>query len=178
MVEDAESGEQAHELSRWSVEELEVYVAAHRGAVLETVREVAQSQAYRSDLPRHHRLRWAALALLANDRQRSDDAWGQARKASQDLHLRTWVAEHLGPDTDPAVNPTAIAADSLAALTLEPSDALMMSTNWHELPVEQIGLLRRHKNMTVHLSRLIELLPSGPEKDQLAAWIAVHEHLP
>ncbi|SHN46617.1 hypothetical protein [Cryptosporangium aurantiacum] len=178
MVEGAEAGEQAHELSRWSVEELEVYVAVHRGAVLETVREVAQSQAYRSDLPRNHRRRWAALALLANDRQRSDDAWGQTRKISQDLHLRTWVAEHLGPDADPAVKPTEIAADTLAALTLEPSDALTMSINWRELPVEQIGLLRRHKNLTAHLSRLIELLPSGPEKDQLAVWIAVRGHLP
>ncbi|MFC0532050.1 hypothetical protein [Phytohabitans kaempferiae] len=35
--------------------------------------------------------------------------------------LRTWIIEHLGPDTDPDWDPESLAADTLAALTLDPT---------------------------------------------------------
>ncbi|MFI5960282.1 hypothetical protein [Cryptosporangium sp. NPDC051539] len=95
----------------------------------------------------------------------------QARQSDQ-------PRDRLGPPTDPVFRAAAIAADTFAALTLEPAEALSVSADWRGLPLAEIGLLRRHKNLTGHASRLVGLLPSGPARDRLVVWIDVRQRLP
>ncbi|MFF2518851.1 hypothetical protein [Streptomyces sp. NPDC058086] len=165
--------------SSWSIESLETHmVGLRRRQELERIRTVAQSHVYRSVQSRDVRLRWAKLSLAANRRFHGDGLWEQARMRSQEFALRTWVIEHLGTAADPAWNPEALANDTLAALSLAPRRAESVAAGWRDLPIEQIGDLRRHKNLTAHIDRLMPSLPSGPIKDQLASWASVRRHLP
>jgi hypothetical protein len=63
-------------------------------------------------------------------------------------------------------------------LALDADQAATMSATWRDLPIEQINELRRHKNLTAHLDRLVSYLQAGPAKDRLIAWLEVHERLP
>lgn len=168
------------DLSTWDIDRLEAFVATlqdgdHR---LEAARVVAQHRAYLHDEPRHLRLRWATLSLDANRRLHGDNPWDQARMFSHNFMLRTWIIEHLDPAPDPNWNLEALAADTLAALTLDPTQAQTLSANWRDLPIEQISELRRHKNMTAHADRIIGGLVPGPTKNQLNAWIEIRSLLP
>lgn len=180
MSGEAEHPEPVMNLSAWTVECLEAHAAAQHGQELERIRVVAQGHAYRSQEPRHVRLRWARLSLDANARlyANSCDPWHRTRMAHQNFKLRTWVIKHLGPDTDPDWDPGALAADTLAALTLDPGQASATAANWPDLPLEQISELRRHKNLTSHLADLVSYLQPGPTRDQVASWIQVRGHLP
>jgi hypothetical protein len=175
---DVGHGGPIRDLDTWRFDRLEALAAAQNGEELEQVRVIAQSHAYRSDEPRLVRLRWAKLSLQANERLHGDGPWEQARMAGQAFALRTWVIEHLGPDADPDWNPEILAADTLAALTLDPDDARTISTNRRDLPIEQIGELRRQKNLTAHLDRLLDILQPGATKDQLVVWSEVRKLLP
>ncbi|UYB39215.1 hypothetical protein SLV14_001682 [Streptomyces sp. Je 1-4] len=167
------------DFSSWSIERLETHMAGlQRGQELERIRVEAQSRVYRSVLPRVDRLRWAKLSLAANRRFHGDGPWEQARMRSQEFELRTWVIERLGADADPDWNPEALATDTLAALSLEPCQAESVTAGWRDLPKEKIGDLRRHKNLTAHINRLMPRLPPGPIKDQLARWASVRQYLP
>ena len=75
-------------------------------------------------------------------------------------------------------NPEALATDTLAALTVDPEDARAMSASWRDLPIEQIAELRRHKNLTAHLDRLVGLLPPGLTRERVATWVEVRKLLP
>jgi hypothetical protein len=166
-------------LDSWAIERLEAFAATQRGEELEQVRVIAESHAvHRSDEPTHLRRRWAKLSLRANQRLPGDGPWHHVRTTTHAFALRTWVIEHLGPDMDPDWDPEVLAADTLAALTIDPGDARTMSTGWRDLPIEQIGELRRQKNLTAHLDRLVHLLLPGPNKDRLATWLEVRELLP
>lgn len=165
-------------LDRWTIERLEAFAATQAGEELEQVRVIAESHVHRSDEPSHLRRRWAKLSLRANERLHGDGPWHHARMASQAFALRTWVIEHLGSDTDPDWNPEILAADTLAALAGDPNDARTISEGWRDLPIEQIGELRRQKNLTAHLDRLVDSLQPGPDKDRLINWIEVRELLP
>jgi hypothetical protein len=169
------------EFSTWSIERLEAHAAtlARGSKGLETVRVLAQSRVYHSDGDPHARLRWAKLSLTANQRVHGNSSWDRTRMLSQDFTLRTWIIEYLGPDdADADWNPEALAADSLAALTLDPGQAAAISKSWHALPVEQIAELRRHKILTAHLDTLIGYLQPGPATAQLSAWSQVRGRLP
>ncbi|MFJ8981598.1 hypothetical protein [Streptomyces sp. NPDC102282] len=148
------------------------------GIELEHIRVLAQSHAYRSDEPQVVRLRWAKPSLKANERLPGGGSRNAARKGSQNFALRTWVIEHLGTGTDRDWDPEALAADTLAALTLDPGQARALSANWHDLPTERIGELRQHKNMTAHLDQLMAFIPTGPTKDRLNSWTEVRKYLP
>ncbi|MEE1838771.1 hypothetical protein ACIODX_37805 [Streptomyces sp. NPDC088190] len=178
MSNDADRDQPIRDLSTWAVDRLEAFTITQQGHELERIRVVAQSHAYRSDEPRHVRLRWAKLSLHANARLPGDTPWGQDRKTRQSFALRTWIIDHLGPDTDSDWDPEALAADTLAALALDPGQVLAMSASWRDLPTEQIGELRRYKNKTAHLDRLLDFLPPGPDKDRLINWTEVRKHLP
>jgi hypothetical protein len=79
---------------------------------------------------------------------------------------------------DPNWNPEVLAADTLAALTVDPDNARTMSAGWRDLPIEQIGELRRQKNLTAHLDRLVGILQPGATKDRLVVWVEVRKLLP
>lgn len=97
--------------------------------------------------------------------------------ASHNFALRTWIIEHIGPDMDPDWDPEAVAADTLAVLTLEPSQASTAAADRQHLSIEQIGELRRHKNLTAHLAMLVGHLRPGPARDQVVRWIEVSKHM-
>jgi len=92
--------------------------------------------------------------------------------------LRVWIIEHVGPGPDPLWDPHVLAADTLAALRLDPTEAATAAQNWRDLPIGEIGELRRHKTLTAHLGRLINHLPPGPTKAQLIEWGEVRILLP
>jgi hypothetical protein len=165
-------------MSTWTIDQYESHAAAVHGRALEAVRFDAQFRAYHSDEPRDVRLRWAALSLDANRRGHSEAPWEQARMHGQDFMLRTWVIEHLGPGPEPTWNPDVLAADTLAALTLDPAEAKALASAWRSLPIEQISHLRRHKNLTAHLDRLVGHLQPGPATDLLTVWTEVRRQLP
>ena len=169
------------DFTAWSIGQLEAHAAtlAPGQMALETIRALAQSHAYQPSADQHMRRRWAKLSLYANARFHGEGPWDRARMFSHNFMLRTWVIEHLGPDNgDADWDPHAVAADTLAALTLEPSQARAIAASWPTLPIEQIGELRRHKNLTAHLDWLIGYLRAGPAKDQLIAWREAREHMP
>jgi hypothetical protein len=168
------------DLSAWTWDRLHAHAARlpDRHPNLETVLWVAQSNAYRSSDDREACLLWAALSLDANRRLHGDALWDQTRMLSQDFRLRTWVIEHGGPGADPTSDPHAIAADTLAALRLDPTEAATAVQNWRQLPIEDISELRRHKNLTGHLDKLINYLPPGPTRAQLTAWTEIRTLLP
>jgi hypothetical protein len=171
------------DIGTWSIERLEAHaVALARGDMtLETIRVLAQSHAYQPDPDedRRARLRWAKLSLHANERGHSERPPDRARMLSNNFMFRTWVIVHLGPDsTDTDWSPEALAADTLAALTLEPGQAAAIAASWRKLPFGQIRELRDHKNLTLHLGNLIGYLAPGSAKDQLTAWIGAREDLP
>ncbi|MGW5349749.1 hypothetical protein ACWERV_04405 [Streptomyces sp. NPDC004031] len=178
LSDDSEREQPPRELSAWTVDRLEALTATRQGRGLELIRTVAQSHAYQSDESRSARLRWARLSLAANERLPGGTPWEDTRKACQDFALRTWVIGHLGPGSDRDWDPGALAADTLAALALDPDQALVRSAHWRTLPLEEIGELRRHKNLTAHLDRLMGFVPEGPTKDRLVAWADVRGHLP
>lgn len=166
--------------STWPIERLQALTAdAHEWSQLESVRVVAQQQAYDSSQPREMRRHWAELSLLANRRMLGEGAEGSARELQQDFTLRTWVIEHLGPeDENSDWSPEALGVDTLAALAMSPSEAATLATKWRELPIEQIRELRRHKNLTAHLEWLIGHLQPGPTRDLLLPWIETRQLLP
>ncbi|MGA5566819.1 hypothetical protein ACPCUV_37410 [Streptomyces platensis] len=166
------------DLSTWTIDRLEVFATAQQGQELERIRVVARSHAYASDERQSVRLRWAKLSLKANERLPGGNPWTDARKSRQNFALRTWTIEHLGPGTDRDGDPGVLAADTLVALTLDPGQVKTLSANWQGLPIEKIGERRRHKNMTAHLDRLMDFIPSGPTKDRLNSWTEVRKHLP
>ena len=167
------------DIGAWPVERLEASAATQHGRELEAIRVVAQMHAYGSDEPKHARLRWAKLSLDANARLHGNgsSSWDRTRMAQQNFMLRTWIIQHLGPDTDPDWDPRALAADTLAALTLDPGQASTTAVNWRGLPIEQIGELRRHRNLTSHRATLVCYLQPGQTRDQIVTWILVREHL-
>lgn len=165
-------------MGTWTIDQCESHAATVQGRALEGVRFIAQFHACHSDVPEDVRLRWAALSLDANRRGHGDEPWEQARMHSQDFMLRTWVIENLGPGMEPAWNPEVLAADTIAALSLDPARADAQASDWRSLPQDQIGHLRRHRNLTAHLDRLISHLRPGPTTDLVAAWIEARKHLP
>ncbi|MFF0067181.1 hypothetical protein ACFYRC_37935 [Streptomyces sp. NPDC005279] len=58
------------------------------------------------------------------------------------------------------------------------AEARALANHWRDLAVEQIGELRRHKNLTAHLDRLIHHLQPGPVRDRLLAWAGTGQYLP
>lgn len=160
------------DLSTWPLERLRTLTA--EGQRLEAVRVVAQGHAYDADEPTETRRAWAALSLLAN-RRKGEDSWG-AHDLHDDFMLRMWVIDTLGPH--PEWTPETLASDTLDALTLTPSEAQELARDWRALPLDRIRELRRHKNLTLHLERLLKHLGPGPTRDRLRPWIEVRRSLP
>ncbi len=179
MNTDADHEEPSRDLSTWPVARLRAYAMDAQGQELEAVRVIAQTHAYRSDEPQQARRQWAKLSLQANQRLQGDSRWDRARAAQQNFMFRMWIIDHLGPDDqDLDWNPERLAADTIAALALAPSEARALADHWHDLAVEQISELRRHKNLTAHLDRLVNHLQPSPTRDQLLVWAQTRQHLP
>lgn len=161
----------------WTIDQLEACVASLDGRELEGVRVLAAVRAYQSGEPSGTRLRWAAVSLEVNRRGCNEGVWGLTRMRCQDFALRAWIIGHLGPG--PGVwDPQVLAADTLAALTLDPARAEVLAADWRSLPIEQISDLRRHKNLTAHGDQIIGHLAPGTVTERLAAWVEIRRRLP
>ncbi|MDO0909348.1 hypothetical protein QQM39_00220 [Streptomyces sp. DT2A-34] len=161
---DANHEDPGRDLSTWTSERLQSFASDAQGQQLEAVRVVALGHAYRADQPREARQQWAKLSLRANQRLPCDGLWDRARTARQNFMLRMWMIDHLGPENeDEDWSPETLAADTVAALSLTPAEARALADHWRDLAVEQIGELRRHKNLTAHLDRLVCYLQAGPD---------------
>lgn len=181
MSDSAAQGGTDDDLSTWTIDRLRSLSkdTAPHGQTLEAIREIASAHTYHSGEPQESRLQWAKLSLQVNGRMHGDGPWEQARMACNDFMLRTWVIDQLNPGTDDTDwNPESLAADTLAALSLNPAEARDLATHWRDLPLDQIGELRRHKNMTAHLPSLIEHLQPSPTRDLLLHWTTARQHLP
>ena len=179
MNADADHESPSHDLSIWTIERLRSFAEDTQGQQLEAVRVVAQGHAYHADEPREARLQWAKLSLQANQRLPGDGVWDRARAAQQNFMLRMWVIDELGPDDeDPDWSPEKLAADTITALALTPAEARALADHWRDLAIEQIGELRRHRNLTAHLGWLVEHLQPSPVRDLLLAWTETRQHLP
>ncbi|MFE2572037.1 hypothetical protein [Streptomyces mirabilis] len=151
----------------------------HHGQELERIREVTVSHAQDDHLDAESRKRWAKLSLQTNARMPGDGPWPQARRAGNNFRLRTLIIDRLGPDRqDFDWDPDLLASDILATLTLTPTHARELSCHWHALPTDQIAELRRLKNGTAPLQRLLRHLQPGPTCDQAREWLAVRDLLP
>ncbi|WP_326623932.1 MULTISPECIES: hypothetical protein [unclassified Streptomyces] len=179
MSTSADQQEPGQDLSTWAVERLQTFAMDARGRQLEAVRVVAQGHAYSPYQPQEARRQWAKLSLLANRRMHRDSPGGQSRAVQQDFMLRMWVIDQLGPnDKDPDWSPETLASETLAALDLTPSQASALAGCWRGLAIEQIRELRRHKNLTAHLDRLVNHIEPSPTRDQLLIWTELRRLLP
>ncbi|MFE7762547.1 hypothetical protein [Streptomyces sp. NPDC057438] len=167
------------DLGTWSIEQLRSFTERAQGGEFEAVRVVAQQHAYGSVESPEACREWARLSLRANQCMSSDRSWDRARKAHQNFMLRMWVIERLGPDPgDRHWDPEALAADTVSALALTPAAARALAGHWRDLPIEKIGELRRHKNLTAHAGELAGHLSPGPVRDLLLTWSETRPHLP
>ncbi|MFJ8863832.1 hypothetical protein ACIRD8_36195 [Streptomyces sp. NPDC102451] len=179
MRSDAHREEPVRDLSTWTLDQLQTFIHAAHSQQLETTRVVAQGQAYNSSHSQEACLQWAKLSLLANRRMLDNAEGSSMRVAQQDFMLRMWVIDRLGPDdTDPDRSPEALASDTLDTLTFTPTQAAGLAKGWHDLPVDRIRELRRHKNLTAHLESLVGYLAPGPLRERLVAWTATRPLLP
>ena len=179
MSDEAQAKVPARDPSTWTFGELQTFVDGARGQDLEAARLVAQQRALHDCHAPELRRQWAKLSLLANRRMLDDTPSSAARVASQDFMLRTWVIDRLGPGgTDPDWSPEALASDTLAALSLTPTQAAGLAAHWRGLPLERIRELRRHKNLTAHLVSLVRHLAPGPVRERLVTWTETRTLLP
>ncbi|MFJ4926226.1 hypothetical protein [Streptomyces sp. NPDC088736] len=179
MSSDAHREEPGHDLSTWTLGQLQTFIHDARGQQLETARVAAQGQAYDSSHPEEARRQWAKLSLLANRRMLDHAEGHPARVTQQDFMLRMWVIDRLGPDgTDPDWSPEALASDTLDALSFTPPQAAALAEGWRDFPTRQIRELRRHKNLTAHLESLVGYLAPGPVRERLVTWTATRPLLP
>lgn len=165
----------------WPFDEFQAWAdrTDHHDQELEQIREVTVSHTQDDRLDAESRKRWAKLSLHTNARMTGEHPWQQARKADNNLRLRTLIIDRLGPDeSDPDWNPNVVASDILAVLTLTPATAREMSSHWQILPIDQIASLRRHKNATAPLQQLLRHLQPGPTHDHAREWLAVRDLLP
>ncbi|MEV6582319.1 hypothetical protein AB0M92_29605 [Streptomyces sp. NPDC051582] len=130
-------------------------------------------------MPAGLRKQWAKLSLQVNARMQGGGPWDQARMAAQNFWLRTRMVEEFGPDPDDADwDADAIASGIVSAVILTPEQARGLSVRWQDQPIEQIGYLRRVKNVTAPFERLQHLLPPGPLHELALAWLSVRKVLP
>ncbi|MEH0939174.1 hypothetical protein [Micromonospora psammae] len=104
------------------------------------------------------------------------DRWSAAADA---FTLRSLLIGELGSvPGDGTWDRAALIRSVLAAVTLMPSQAGEFADRWQTLPIEQIQLLRRHKNLLAPLAPLVDQLPAGPDAERVRAWLAVLPKLP
>jgi hypothetical protein len=176
---DAHPEAPGHDLSTWTLDQLQTFIHDAHGQQLETARVAAQGHAHNSSHPQEVRRQWAKLSLLANRRMLDHAEGRSAGMAQQEFMLRMWVIDRLGPDdTDTDWSPEALASDTLDALTFTPPQAAGLAEGWRDLPTEQIRELRQHENLTAHLERLVGHLAPGPVRDRLVTWTATRPLLP
>ncbi len=176
----------ASELSHWSSAQVRQWIASleHREPPRSVnwwlgVRQCLQPRAYDSELSAEERREWGELVLLLtaySERFAGEDPW---QAAIDRFHMRGLLIRELGSVAgDPAWDLAVLVRDVLATTTLTIGQARELAEHWSDLPIEQIRVLRRHKNLFAPLVPLAERLPDGDEAEQVIAWLALRPALP
>jgi hypothetical protein len=144
------------------------------------VRNMAQSRAYERKLSPGERREWAATMLAASE---CEQRFGRLKPwdgARDRFTMRTYIIVNLGPmPGDEMWDPVTLARDVLGTLTLPPDRARELAEHWQTLPIEQMQLLRQHKNvLRPFLPELVDMLADGEVATRVHEWLAIRPNLP
>ncbi|MFJ6390180.1 hypothetical protein ACIQJT_21540 [Streptomyces sp. NPDC091972] len=118
---------------------------------------------------------WAVLlagAERATGRQRGE--W-----LLRDLHLRSWLLQHVGPrEGVPLLEPAAVLERALASMPMSPSEAARAAPHWREQDREQIMALRMIRRLLAPVRPLAGLLADHPRWGEVQEWERVARELP
>ena len=142
-------------------------------------RWIAQLHAYDRTLTAEVRREWADVALSLTDHAERFAGYDRWSATADACNLRSLLIGEIGSvPGDATWDQAALVRSVLAAVTLMPAQAGELAARWQTLPIEQIRLLRRHKNLLAPLAPLVDQLPAGPDADRARAWLAVLPNLP
>ena len=144
------------------------------------VRWMAQQHAHNGRLPTQQRRDWAKTMLAASE---CEQRFGKQRQwhseALDRFHMRVYVIVNLSSVPDEEIwQPATLARDVLNTLTMQPEQAQQLAEQWRTLPLDQIRLLRDHKNLLGCLVPVVGLLPDGDLSVRVHAWLTVRPKLP
>jgi hypothetical protein len=142
-------------------------------------RFTAQLRADDRSLPTETRRDWAGVALLLTQCAEQFAGYHRCSALADTFNLRGHLIRELGPvPDDEAWDLSVLIQDVLAALTLQSDQARKLATKWPNLSIDQIRLLRFHKNVLAALVHLEDRLPDGPDAERVRVWLAVRPSLP
>ncbi|MFU8850098.1 hypothetical protein ACNAW0_03775 [Micromonospora sp. SL1-18] len=142
-------------------------------------RWIAQLHVCDRTLTAEARREWAEVALSLTDRAERFAGYDRWSAAADGFNLRTVLIQELGSvPGDQNWERAALVRSVLAAVTLTPDQAGELAERWQALPVDQILLLRRHKNLLASLAPLVDQLPAGPDAERVRTWLLVLPNLP
>ncbi|MDH6567710.1 hypothetical protein M2160_002731 [Streptomyces sp. SAI-117] len=97
----------------------------------------------------------------------------------RDLHLRSWLLQHVGPREEVALlEPAAVLERALAAMPMSPSEAARAAPHWREQDREQIMALRMIRRLLAPVRPLDGLLADHPRWGEVQEWERVARELP
>jgi len=142
-------------------------------------RWIAQRHVYDRTLSAEARREWAEVALSLTDHAERFAGYDRWSAAADGFNLRSLLIQELGSvPGDEKWEPAALVRSVLATVTLTPDQAGELAERWQTLPVEQVQLLRRHKNLLTPLAPLVDQLPAGPDAERVRTWMLVLSNLP
>jgi hypothetical protein len=143
------------------------------------MRWIAQRHVYDRTLSAEARREWAEVALSLTDHAERFAGYDRWSAAADRFNLRSLLIQELGSvPGDEKWEQAALVRSVLAAVTLTPDQAGELAERWQTLPVEQIQLLRRHKNLLAPLAPFVDQLPAGPDAERVRTWLLVLPNLP
>lgn len=142
-------------------------------------RWIAQLHVYDRTLTAEARREWAEVALSLTDRAERFADYDRWSGATDAFNLRSLLIQELrSVPGDENWDQAALVRSVLAAVTLMPAQANELAERWQTMPIEQIQLLRRHKNLLAPLAPLVDQLSAGPDAERVRTWLAVLPNLP
>jgi hypothetical protein len=143
------------------------------------VRAAPQLRVYDATLAPAVRREWGEVFLLLVGCAERHAAYGPWEAEADRANMRAFVIGELGPAGNDQWHPPAVLRSILATLTLEPDAADALAQRWRELPVAEILLLRRHRNLIGGpLAMVLEHVPDGVDAQLARRWLAVLPRLP
>ncbi|MEU0950220.1 hypothetical protein ABZ379_47420 [Streptomyces canus] len=97
----------------------------------------------------------------------------------RDLHLRSWLLQHVGPRKGvPLLEPAAVLEQALASMPMSPPEAARAAPHWRELDREQVMALRMIRRLLAPVRPLAGLLADHPRWGEVPEWERVARELP
>lgn len=144
-----------------------------------SVRSLSVSRMQDDGNPSGERVSWADVAITVIRNAPRGDEYSGLVQASEEAHVRVFVADHFGPDLAGCENtPDAISRNLLAHLDLPYPTVQVMSREWRGLDKNSMLHLRRHKNAISALLPLERRIEDPLLRDKVEAWLALIPQLP